>query len=29
MTQQMRDMEEVCYEKVLSNVKRGYQVSVM
>ena len=24
--QQMRDMEEVCYEKVLSNVRKGYQV---
>jgi activating signal cointegrator complex subunit 3 len=24
--QQMRDMEEVCYEKVFSNVRRGYQV---
>lgn len=27
--QQMRDMEEVCYEKVLNNVRRGYQVRVM
>jgi activating signal cointegrator complex subunit 3 len=26
--QQMRDMEEVCYEKVFSNVRRGYQVMV-
>ena len=25
--QQMKDMEEVCYEKVLSNVRKGYQVS--
>lgn len=23
---QMRDMEEVCYEKVLSNLRKGYQV---
>ena len=26
---QMRDMEEVCYEKVLNNVRRGYQVRAM
>ena len=24
--QQLRDMEEVCYEKVLKNVKEGHQV---
>ena len=24
--QQLKDMDEVCYEKVLSNVRRGYQV---
>ena len=28
-SQQMRDMEEVCYEKVLGNVRREYQVRVM
>ena len=27
--QQMRDMEEVCYEKVLNNVRKGYQVRIM
>ena len=27
--QQMKDMEEVCYEKALSNVHKGYQVSIM
>ena len=26
--QQMRDMEEVCYEKVLKNVRGGHQVSL-
>lgn len=23
---QMKDMEEICYEKVLSNISKGYQV---
>lgn len=26
--QQMKDMEEVCYDKVLRNIQRGHQVSV-
>lgn len=25
---QLRDMEEVCYDKVLANIKSGYQVQL-